>query len=394
MFLLAEKTNTDSLKKMPITYFIYNAISEIPASIFQNTSNPYLSFEYLQLLEVENSSIGMRYIVINEGNECIAVAVIQILSIKLSAPYNPTVECFIMKEVILQLSKFGLKKLHKILVCGNIFIAGENGFLLMKPENENFTDYFASVLEKALKDIAKQENANLILFKDFRNMKDAVPQMLQQKNYRNVSTEPTMVLTIDESWKTFDDYLLAMKTKYRTKAKKALTESAVLLVKDLNYNDIMQNINEFSSLYEKVENKASFSLGRLNLATYISMKQKFPEKFIFKSYSFNNKIVGFMTAFQNNNTLDAHYIGLDYEVNKELYLYQRILYDYVEVAIERGLKYVNYGRSAGEIKSSVGAMPIDLFCCMKHLSVFHNTFLKPLVEGIKPNNFKITLPFK
>lgn len=41
-----------------------------------------------------------------------------------------------------------------------------------------------------------------------------------------VPAEPFMVLELDPAWTSFDDYLGAMKTKYRTRAKRAMTLSA------------------------------------------------------------------------------------------------------------------------------------------------------------------------
>ena len=60
------------------------------------------------------------------------------------------------------------------------------------------------------------------------------------------------------------------------------------------------------------------------------------------------------------NNLDAHFVGINYEYNREYAVYQRMLYDYIQIAIENRLQQINFGRTASEIKSSVGAEPQNL----------------------------------
>ena len=49
-------------------------------------------------------------------------------------------------------------------------------------------------------------------------------------------------------------------------------------------------------------------------------------------------MVGFISGVINKNSLDAHFVGIDYQLNREYAIYQRMLYDYVEIAISKGLK--------------------------------------------------------
>ncbi len=44
-----------------------------------------------------------------------------------------------------------------------------------------------------------------------------------------------MKLQLEENWHNFDDYLAAMKTKFRVKARKAYQQSAELLIKRSNF---------------------------------------------------------------------------------------------------------------------------------------------------------------
>ena len=70
-------------------------------------------------------------------------------------------------------------------------------------------------------------------------MKDFVASSLSVSNelislgYYSFNVEPNMKLKIDENWQNFDQYLAALRTKFRVKAKKAMELSSTLLVENV-----------------------------------------------------------------------------------------------------------------------------------------------------------------
>ena len=79
----------------------------------------------------------------------------------------------------------------------------------------------------------------------------------------------------------------------------------------------------------------------------------------------------------------SHFIGIDYTRNKELSIYPRILNDYVRLGIEMKVNEVNFGRTSSEIKSTLGAIPEDLTCYLRHRRTLATLLFKPLVRKIK-----------
>jgi hypothetical protein len=92
--------------------------------------------------------------------------------------------------------------------------------------------------------------------------------------------------------------------------------------------------------------------------------------------------------------LDGNFIGLDYDYNYEYAVYQRMLYDFIKHGIERGVKYVKIGRTAEEIKSGVGAEPVEMKFYAKHRNKVTNAILKPFVQKLQPSEFELRKPFK
>jgi hypothetical protein len=70
------------------------------------------------------------------------------------------------------------------------------------------------------------------------------------------------------------------------------------------------------------------------------------------------------------------------------------LYTYIEIGIEKRLKTINFGRTASEIKSSVGAVPQDLTMYLRHKKTIKNRILKLLLHRVQPTAFQQKFPFK
>ncbi|NVK53367.1 MAG: N-acetyltransferase [Flavobacteriaceae bacterium] len=390
--MLCKNTNTER-------YF--STIKNISSKFLDELScseSLYFHPDYLYSLEKNNPQITFTYIILtNENERAIALAILQIIDFplaKIESSLNQNfhnLKCFGRK-----LGMFPKLKPIKLLVCGNIFVSGEHGVFIKKDQNKQLV---FKMLAKAITQIVNKNKAlskdiSVYLVKDF--VKDSLPDLnvLHGANYASFTVEPNMVLTINESWTCFQDYLDSLKTKFRIKAKRALKLSSDLVVKDSSAENIKAIIPEITQLYQKVVENATFNLGNFNVATYISLKKKLGDNYIVKTYWADHKLVGFMSGMITNNSLDAHFVGIDYSLNKELAIYQRMLYDYVAIAINKNLKTINFGRTASEIKSSVGAVPQDLTCYIRHKKSLTNTFLKPFLNYIEPKPFKQKYPFK
>jgi hypothetical protein len=357
-------------------------------------SNIYLSLNYLKSLEQTLSqSIQFRYIIFyNEQFQPIGVAVTQILD-------------FVdkHKQYDEQLCKVGSTVKHKLLgardikvmVCGDVFSCGENGCKFI-PDIEIELAY--KNLTKALYRLRRSEKINgqisMVLMKEFWPASFGKLDTFKKDDYREFMIDVNMILKIHESWKSKEDYLDSMKAKFRTKAHAAYKRSCNLEVKSLTADEISRFKLDIERLYGSVLDHAEFQFGELNGNTFAALKENLKEDFTFRAYIFEDKLIGFSTAYQHNDVVDAGYVGIDYNYNIECASYQRILYDYVEFAIEQGAKEIRFGRTAEEIKSSLGAEPVDMKLYVKHRNVVSNKLIIPIIDSIKPSAFELRHPFK
>ncbi len=383
-------------KTKSLRYAYFNHTNDIPVKDWNrvNRNNSiFLSLDYLKALEnTISEAIKSKYILFYDKEVPVALAIAQLIKFNPAALEIQEFPCKINDTIKNTL----LKNLEvKALVCGNIFSCGEHGFIY-DAKRLDAKQAFEN-LSNALLQIRKSENSNkpsFILLKEFWPESFETSDYIKEYDFKEFKIDVNMVLPIHASWDTFEDYLASMRTKFRTRAKKVFQKSEKIIVQDFTPEDIKTYQEEINKLYLSVIEKADFKIGKLNASTFRHLKQKLGELFIFKGYFIDKKLVGFTSSFMLSDAVEANHIGIDYSFNKKHAIYQKMLYDYVDLAITKKVKALRLGRTAEIIKSSVGAKPVEMKLYVRHGNSISNTLLKPLVELISPSEYEVRNPFK
>jgi hypothetical protein len=356
--------------------------------------NIYLTLEYLQAIETAlKNEMKFRYILFyNHNNIPVGIAIVQLVKfIDKGSPYYAHL-CKLsgqIKNKIIQSLDI------KVMVCGNVFSCGENGFLF---SNEITHQQAYENLHKALQRLRKAEKTNdqtsIVLLKEFWPTTFDKIDLIKEHNYRDFMIDVNMVLPIHKSWNTIDDYLSSMVAKFRTRVNSMMKKSAPLIKKNMELKDVIEHSSKIVELYNNVLNKSDIIMGSLNEQAFIQLKQNLGNQFVLNGYFFKDKLIGFSSVFCTETFLDANYVGIDYEYNLEYATYQRMLYDFVVLAIDKKATEIRYGRTAEEIKSCLGAQPVNMKLFIKHKNSVSNKLLKPLIKSITPTAFEIRKPFK
>lgn len=376
---------------MALTSEIFQVVDDIPKSHWETlncTSNIYYSPEFLKTFELANTDIEFNYIFILKDKEPVAFANTQLVTIGIE---TITKNIRMSPRIRRIVNNMFCKNSIKVLFCGNVFLSGEYGTFLKEgePKVETF-----SAIAKAVKKLYRCRRLHTIFIKDFENESLYITDHLKSFDYASMHVEPNMIIYLKPEWQSFSDYTDALKSKYRVKANRADAKSEALEAKIFTVEAIKKHKNELQALYQNTIDNADFNAQILNLDTYIHLKNTFKERFIVKGYFLSGQLVGFLSAMQNGSNLDAHFIGIDYENNKEYGIYPRILNDYVRIGIATESKQINLGRTASEIKSTLGAQPKTLTCYCKHKHFLPNQILKPFVKNVQIKSFKQHQPFK
>ncbi len=369
-----------------------------------NYGSEFLQIPYLSVLEKKRpDNMRFHYVIIYNDKKPVTIAYFQVVNYssesfeKFIGQDNSEFSCLItdyIKKHLTDHLKRGANKTNiRLLICGNTFISGAHGFSCIPEMNKVIV---IEVFEKIIADINKTEKQYgkiaAVLMKDFTASTKEMADEFKKLKYHNFLVDPNMILDI--SWKTFDEYLNAMSKKYRHRAKSIVKKGLEIERKCFSVQDIKDNASQIEILYNNVYLKAKFRMASLSVDYFSEMKKVLGDKFTFVAYYQNEKIIGFKTTFILKNAIEAHFVGLNYEVNKEVELYQNILYDYVKEAIGNNVQQLFLGRTASEIKSTIGAESQELMCYIRHRNPFSNRIIKPFIDYLKPEDWIPRSPFK
>lgn len=371
---------------------IFNTVSDIPQNYWDDLDccgNIYYSPPFLKAYEDGNPDIKFNYICITRHGEAIAFANTQLVNISIKTiTKNIKMYAWLKRNI----NRLFCDNSINVLFCGNIFLSGEYGTFLK--DGEEKVEAFKNLAEGIKRLTRKLKRLTGIFVKDFKNESLHITKHLEEFGYTPMQVEPNMIIHLKPEFKTFEDYKLALKSKYRVKANKADSKSESLVAKRMTSEDIDTHKAQLQELYQNTIDNADFNAQVLNLNTYSFLKQHYDKEFTVIGYFHDDKLVGFLSAMKNLENLDAHFIGLDYSLNKKFAIYPRILNDYVRLGLETGAKQINLGRTASEIKSTLGAMPESLTCYFKHKNSLPNRLISPFVRNVKIKSFKQHQPFK
>tara|TARA_B110000902_G_scaffold217843_1_gene251323 strand:- start:5208 stop:6347 length:1140 start_codon:yes stop_codon:yes gene_type:complete len=372
---------------------LYPSVDLIDTVVFEDINaekNVYFSKPFLNAFEVSNPQIEFKYIAVSDANKnTVALAIVQVISLSVEGMLKNIKVTPLVRKF---LGLFFCNEHIKIMFCGNVFLSGEHGICTSKSIS---TEVIMTEIGTALDAVAANSKPlHAIFIKDFKAESLKNTRQFLNFGYSEIKVEPNMIIQLKPEWKNFEDYKNVLKSKYRVKANKADTKSNSLETRLFNAQDLVTYKDELQALYQNTIANASFNAQVLNLNTYSHLGSTLKEDFIVKAYFLDDKLVGFLTALVNKNHLDAHFIGLDYALNKSHAIYTRVLNDYVRLGIEKRVTSINLGRTASEIKTTIGAKPLELSCYIKHKNPFINSLITPFFRRIKIKDFKQHSPFK
>jgi predicted N-acyltransferase len=366
------------------SYQIYSSASQLPESWNElAVSTIFLSKEYLTILEKSAPfNMSCHFIGIFEKETLVGIAVSQFLDLNHLESFGNRDQCIksSVRNVIFK------NFCSHILLIGNNTLTGQNAFVIS--ENANPSEVVITIKKAvlALKEIfkAKGKKVHMCGFKDFCKEELSALEIPEFNPYLRFSTQPNMIFTVRENWKTEEDYVAALSKKYRDQYKRARKKTTGLVKKQLSLEEIKAQEEVIYDLYLHVAKCAPFNTFFLPKNHFAVFKEQLKDNFLFYGYFENEKLIGFNTLIKNGSDLDTYFLGYDDSVQREKMLYLNMLYDMIGYAIKEQFKTVIFARTALEIKSSVGAKPIKMFGLMSHDNTFINSRLDFFFRYLEP----------
>ncbi len=383
----------------------FDSIHEVPAHLWDHsipTSKLFLHRLYLTAFEeAHKETVDVRFVVLLKEGQAVAWAFLPLVRIEQSnlqleeknGKWINNVGVSVKNSVRNWVNNMNVR----MLICGNPFITGQHGFYFSEADI-NGVEAFAQ-LSNAIDTIVKTEKGRkdpitAIMVKEFEGEMLKYGQELTKNGYKEVEGLPDMILYLREEWYCFEDYLQSMTSKYRVRTKKYRKNGKKLERRDLSLEEIEANKAKIYQLYRAIADKAEINLLCATSQYYVELKRQFGNQFKILGYYLEGELVGFISYFVTETHLEAHYVGYEYALNRKHGLYANILYDLVNEAIKYRVKTLAFGRTAHEIKSTVGAEPITASSFMRHEGVIGNRILVPIINRLREDSWEQRRPFK
>lgn len=271
----------------------------------------------------------------------------------------------------------------RTLVLGNVLRSGKKGFKFFEEniQPDQVVDVLNTALEMVLEKTTGKDSAiELIVVKDIdKSLKDVWPSKCIVK-FHPFEVEPDLVMTIPNHWNSFDDYINSLTAKYKIRARRTLSFIKNLKVEEVDDFQRVEDLSpQLNQLYLKIVSKSDFNLVTAGENYFSNFKKMLGDKFRIYTLSEGSEIVAFFTLIEyKKNIWEAHYLGYNEEVNKAYRLYHNILFLLIEKVIDFGGTRLDFGRTAFEIKTSVGAEPVQYW----NLMTLRNKWINPMVPHI------------
>ncbi len=368
-----------------------------------DTAVPQESFfqsDFLDVLERTNpDNLSNLYVRIEKNGSIKAYLLLQITVLKIKDSFN--YEQYTTDRSFLSLTwqrfrqKFLSLLTFRMATIGNLYLTGNYGVVstIESDGQEAFrmAKYVVSELKKILRSTPYRFDGQL--YKDF-----FMPHAghTSSKDLVGFCIDPNMILAIDPTWTSFDDYLLDMRSKYRVRMKSALKKSKGVHKSAMLMEDVEAHYLVMYELYSSLLGGAGFVLAKANENYFLELKRALGDALQVTGYWLDGKLIGFYTWVMEGDKMDTHFIGFSQELNNRYQLYLNILLDLVKDGIGAGAKFIYFFRTALEIKSSVGAVPHDMVCYFKHNNALINTLLiKNFFKSFVPKQqWTLRQPFK
>lgn len=381
--------------KKTVHHFIFTKTIDLPKS-WDNLAekNIFLSRNYLKTLE-ESAPTNMQcfFIGIYHKDTLIGIAIAQFLDGNQMDTFGNRDRC--VKTFLRDVTFKNFSS--QVLFIGNNMLTGQNAFAISNEANPaEIVEELKNACQKLKIMLSEQgKKIHLTIFKDFAENELTPFQQIDFSTFYRFQIQPNMVFDIKDHWHSIDDYVNDLTKKYRDQYKRARKKASDIHKKKLSLEEIIEAEEKIYDLYFHVAKNAPFNTFLLDKNHFSSLKRNLDHDFLFYGYFLNGILIGFNTLIKNGDTMDTYFLGYDENMQREKMLYLNMLFDMTGYSIKKRFKEIIFGRTAMEIKSSIGAQSEPMFGYIKHSNPLLQWQMPRIFNALQPAvTWQMRNPFK
>jgi len=348
----------------------------------------FVSRRYLRVLEEAGpENTRQRYAMVFRGREAVAVVSAQCVSVSAAR---------VRKSPRHEKLAAALERVReRMLVCGNLLSWGQHGVAFAPGEDEAaLWPAVAEALYRLRRADKLSGDTDLVMVKDISDEHAAAASALSKFSYRPLETDPDMVLELPARWRSYEDYLASLTSRYRKSARQIEKEvtAAGCTVEELR--DAGRHAAELHGLYMQTHRNARLRLVTLSEAFIPVLAERLGEEMRCTVVRRGEELLGFVTTVRDGETAVGYHIGFDRAANAEFPVYFRLLQSVVDDAIRFGCRRLSLGRTALEPKARLGARPAPLRVWIRHRVPALNVVVRALLHTVSHDEAPERSPFK
>jgi len=301
------------------------------------------------------------------------------------------------KRLLQPLARKALDRLRqRILVCGNLLSWGNHGVSFAPGVDPREAWPAVGEALYRLRRAAKLEGqADFVVVKDVTATEAPHFAPMELLGYRRVETEPDMVLDLPPAWRSFDDYLGALGSKYRKAGKRIRDDVAGggFTLAPLPWREVPQHAERLQQLYEQVHGNAPIRLATLAAPFWPAFAACAGDALQTTVVRDGERLVGFVNTLRDGDTAIGYQIGFDRDAATRAPIYLRLLQATIESALQFGCRRLSLGRTALEPKARLGASPRPIELWLRHRIPALNMLVKGLVGHVHHDEAPDRNPF-
>jgi predicted N-acyltransferase len=223
---------------------------------------------------------------------------------------------------------------------------------------------------------------DLVFVKDIPDADLPGIEGLETFSYRPFETDPDMILELQPTCRSMDDYFASLRSKYRSSAKSVHEAAAKAGLRIARIDDVAKVADTMHALYLDTQSGAKVRLFTLHPDYFPRLAAVLGSNFRCTGLFRGDALVGFVTVIKDGATAVAYYMGFDRQENEDAPIYFRLLYAAIETSLAMGCTRISFGRTALDPKSRLGAKPARMRVWIRHRVPVVNVALRRWLKEI------------
>lgn len=336
---------------------IYDSVLDIPSQEWNRLSNSNkdlaMNQKLIHLMEKTLSEQAKFWTIAfrNQQHQLVACANLSLFQSDIIQSAPPFVQKLIRKIRAVQPNLFR----WNILFCGLPIPSGHSQLRFLpgidpKP--------ILMLLNEAMQNLAKQQQAKLIVLKEFDSNQATEITHLTTLGFCQGELAPLFVL--QRSFKDFADYLTAIRSNYKHQIQsniKKFKQSNLRVEHIVDPHEIRIRFTEqVYQLYLNIWEKAKEKLECLTLNFFQELPHTMPTQIVLTLISDHDNPVAFAMSLVNDENYYNLYTGMDYSLKEKTDLYFNLFYHEIDYAFGFQKKWIFLGQTSDHFKARLGAI--------------------------------------